>query len=95
MFVSSIALQLGLRSSHRSSVTPVCRLPTCSIDGPNHSLVSSLLVYDVDQCVGVMDYEIEPHFTFHLAAKVEWLYSHCYRLHQHLAMLQRLSLIHI
>ena len=26
-FVSSIALQLGPRSSHRSSVTPRCRLP--------------------------------------------------------------------
>ena len=48
VFVSSISLQLGLRSSHRSSVTPFCRLPTCSIVGLNHSLVSSLLVYDVE-----------------------------------------------
>ena len=31
VFVSNIALQLGLRSSPRSSVTPLCRLPACSI----------------------------------------------------------------
>ena len=35
-----------------------------------------------------MQYEIEPHLNFHLAAKLEWLYSRCYRLHQYLAMLQ-------
>ena len=67
VFVSSIALQLGLRSSHRSSVTPRCRLPACSIVGLNHSLVPSLLVYDVEQWVGVMHYEIEPHPPFHLS----------------------------
>ena len=36
-----------------------------------------------------MPYEIEPHLPFHLAAKLEWLYSRRYRLYQHLAMLQR------
>ena len=41
VFVSSIALQLDLRSSHRSSVTPLWRLPGTSA---NHSLVPSLLV---------------------------------------------------
>ena len=49
VFVRSIALQLGLRSSHRFSVTPLCRLPACSIVALNHSLVLSLLVYDVEQ----------------------------------------------
>ena len=29
-----------------------------------------LLVYDVEQCIGVMHYEIEPHLAFHLAAKL-------------------------
>ena len=46
VFVSSIALQLGSRSSYRSSVTLRCPLPACSIVGLNHSLVPSLLVYD-------------------------------------------------
>ena len=36
-----------------------------------------------------MHYEIEPHLPFHLAAKLEWLCSCRYRLHQHLVMLQR------
>ena len=67
VFVSSIALRLGLRSSHRSSVTPLCRLPVCSIVGLNYSLVPSLLVYDFEQCVGVMHYEIEPHLPFYLS----------------------------
>ena len=88
VFVSSIYLQLGLRSNHGSSVTPLCRLPACSIVGLNHSLVSSLLVYDVEQCVTVMHDEIEPHLPFHLAVKLEWLYSLCYRLYQHVAMLK-------
>ena len=44
--VSSIALQFGPRSSHRSSVTPRCRLPACGVVGLNHSLVASLLVYE-------------------------------------------------
>ena len=34
-------------------------------------------------------YEIEPHLPFHLVVKLEWLYSRCHRLYQHLAMLQR------
>ena len=68
VFVSSTALQTGLRSSHRSSVTPRCRLLACSIVGFTHSLVPSLFVYDVEQCVGLMHYEIEPHLPFHHAA---------------------------
>ena len=74
-FASSIALQLGPRSIHRSSVTPRCPLPACIIVGLNHSLVPSLMVYDVGQCVGVMHYEIEPDLPFHLVAKLDWLYS--------------------
>ena len=70
VFVSSISLQLDPRSSHRSSVTPLCHLPVCSIVGLNHSLVSSLLVYDVEQSVGVMHYEIEPHLPFHLVPEL-------------------------
>ena len=54
VFVSSTALQLGPRSSHRSRVTSLCRLLACSILGLSHRLVPSLLVYDVEQCVGVM-----------------------------------------
>ena len=54
VFVSSAALQLGPRSIHRSSVTPLRRLPACSIVGLKHSLVTPLLVYDVEECVGVM-----------------------------------------
>ena len=42
----------------------VCRLPTCSIVGLNHSLVPSMLVYDVDKCVGVMHYEVGPYLPF-------------------------------
>ena len=57
IFGSRIALQLGPRSSHRSSVTSRCRLPACSIVSLNHNLVQSLLVYDVEQCVGVMYYD--------------------------------------
>ena len=38
VLVSSIALQLGLRSSNRSIVMPLCRLPACGIIGLNHSL---------------------------------------------------------
>ena len=68
VFVSSTAPQLGPHSSYRSSVTPLCRLPACSIVGLNHSLVLSLLVYDVEQCVGVMHYEMDSHLPFHLAA---------------------------
>ena len=68
VFVSGIALQLGPRRSHRSSVTPSCLLPAYSIIGLNHSLVPSLLVYDVEQCVGVMHHAIEPHLAFHLVA---------------------------
>ena len=81
VFVSSNVLQLGSRSSHRSRVTLRCTLPACSIVGLNHSLVPTLMAYDVDQCVGVMHDEIEYHLTFHLAAKREWLYSRCYRLY--------------
>ena len=62
-------------------------MPACIV-GLNHSFIPSLLVYDVEQCVGVMHYEIEPHLPFHLAAKLEWLYSRRYRFYQHLAMLQ-------
>ena len=75
VFVNSSALQLGPRSSHRSSVTPRCRLPACSIVGLNRSLVPSLLIYDVEQCIGVTHYEIEPLLPFHLAVKLEWLFS--------------------
>ena len=38
-----------------------------------------------------MHYEIEPYIPFHLAAKLEWLYSRCHRLYQHVAMLQLVS----
>ena len=86
VFVSSTALQLGSRRSYRSSVTLRCPFPPCSIVGLNHRLVPTLLVYYVEQCLGVMHYEIEPHLTFHLAAKLEWLYSGCFRLSQHLAI---------
>ena len=58
VFVSCAALQLGHRSTHRSSVTMLCRWPACSIVGLNHSLTPSLLVYDVEQCVGVVRYKI-------------------------------------
>ena len=75
VLVGITALQLGPRSSHRSSVTPLCRLPASSIVGLNHSLVPSLLVYDVERYVGVMHYEIEPHVRFYLAAKFD--YSRC------------------
>ena len=71
VFVSIIALQLGSRSCHRSIVTSRCRLPACSIAVLNHSLVPSLLVYDVEQCVGVMHYDIESHLPFPLAANLE------------------------
>ena len=77
VFVCSIVLQLDPRSSHRSSVTRRCRLPAYGITGLNHSLVPSLLVYDVEPCVGVMHYEIEPHLPLHLVANLEWLYSRC------------------
>ena len=43
----------------------------------------------LNKYVGVMHNEIERHLPFHLAAKLEWLYSRLYRLYQHLAMLQR------
>ena len=86
---SCIALQLGPHSSHRSSVTLLFRLPACSIVGFKHILVPSLLVYDVEQCVGVMHYEIVPHLLFHLPAQLDWLYCRCYRLYLHLGMLQR------
>ena len=33
--------------------------------------------------------KIEPHLPLHHVAKLEWLYSGCYRFYQHLAMLQR------
>ena len=89
VFASSIALQLGPHSSHRSSVTLLFRLPACSIVGFKHILVPSLLVYDVEQCVGVMHYEIVPHLLFHLPAQLDWLYCRCYRLYLHLGMLQR------
>ena len=49
VLASSISLQLGPRNSHRSSVTPLCRLPACSIVVLNHSLAPSFLVYDVEQ----------------------------------------------
>ena len=52
VFVSSIAVQLRSRSSYRSSVTPGCHFPACSIVGYNHSLVPSLLVYDVERASG-------------------------------------------
>ena len=41
VFASSTALHLGSRSSHRSSVTPLCRLQASSIVGLSHSLVPS------------------------------------------------------
>ena len=47
VFVSSIALKLGSRSSYRSSVTLCFPLLACSIVGLNYSLVPMLLVYDV------------------------------------------------
>ena len=49
VFVISITVRLGPRSTHRSRVTPRCRLPVCSIVGLNHCLVPSLLVYNVVQ----------------------------------------------
>ena len=49
LFGISITVQLGPRSTHRSRVTPRCRLPACSIIGLNHGLVPSLLVYNVEQ----------------------------------------------
>ena len=89
VFVSIIALQLGFRSSYRSSNTPGCRLPACSMVGLNYSLLPSLLVYDVKHCVGVMHNEVEPHLPFHLTAKLEQLRSRFYRLYLHPAMLRR------
>ena len=86
VFVNRAALQLGPRSSDRSSVMPRCRLPACSDIGFNHNMVGSFLVYDVNQCVGVMHYEIEPQLLFHLAAKLECLISPCYRIYPHRAM---------
>ena len=83
VFVSGIALQLGPRRSHRSSVTPSCRLPAYSIVGLNHSLVPSLLVYDVGQCVGVMHYA-PTSSRFPPCGVLEWLYSRCCRLYQNL-----------
>ena len=77
VLASSIAQQLGPRSSHRSSVTPRSRLPACSIVGLNHSLVPLLLVYDVEQCVGVIHYEIGRCLPFDLVAKLLWLYFRC------------------
>ena len=68
---------------------PRCRLPACGIVDLNHNLVSSLLVYDVERCVGVMHYEIEPRLFCHLEAKLEWFHYHCFWLYQHLAMPQR------
>ena len=68
VFVSCMALQLSARGSPRFSVTPLYRLTACSIVGLNRSLVTSLSVYDVEQCFGFMHYEIEPHLPFHLAA---------------------------
>ena len=65
------------------------RLPACGIVDLSHNLVSSLLVYDVERCVGVMHYEIEPRLFCHLEAKLEWFHYHCYRLYQHLAMPRR------
>ena len=62
------------------------RLPACGIVDLSHNLVSSLLVYDVERCVEVMHYEIEPHLVCHLEAKLEWFHYHCCRLYQHLAM---------
>ena len=49
VFVISITVRLGPRSTHRSRVTPRCRLPVCSIVGLNHCLVPSLLVCNVAQ----------------------------------------------
>ena len=71
----SMALHLGLRSSHLFSIMPLYRLLACSIVGLIHSLVPSSLVYHVEQCAGVMHYESELHLPFHFAANLECLYS--------------------
>ena len=49
-------------------------------------MVPSLLVYDVEQCVGVMHNEIEPRLPFYLAANFEWFYSRRYPPYQYLAI---------
>ena len=87
VFVSTTTLQLCPLSSHRSCVTPFCRLRACNIVSLNHSLVASLMVYDVEQCVAVMRYETEYHFPFDLAAKLELFCSSFYRLYFYLVML--------
>ena len=73
VFGSSHSVKIGLRSNHRSSVTPFGRFPACSIFGPYHSLVLSSLVNDVEQSFGVMHQDFEPRPLFQLAVTLDRL----------------------